>query len=78
MGLLAVIVERKVTKPYPVPGTNFVMPKGSMVTVPVTQMALDPAYYETPNEYNPDHFSPEAVSSRGPYIDGKALYYIYS
>ena len=66
-----VILERRVTKPWPVPGTDFVMPKDSLVTVPITQMAVDPKYYETPEKFNPDHFSPESVSKRGPYVDGK-------
>ena len=66
-----VILERRVTKPWPVPGTDFVLPKDSLVTVPITQMAVDPKYYETPEKFNPDHFSPESVSKRGPYVDGK-------
>ena len=73
--ICSVILERRVTKPWPVPGTNFVMPKDSMVTVPITQMAVDPKYYETPQMFNPDHFSPESVSKRGPYVDGKKRYF---
>ena len=64
------IIERKVTKPWPVPGTNYVLPKGSMVTVPAIQMARDPAFYENPDDYNPDNFNQDAEASRNQYING--------
>ena len=70
------IIERKVTKPWPVPGTNYVLPKGSMVTVPAIQMARDPAFYENPGDYNPDNFNQDAEASRSQYINGMS-YIIY-
>ena len=36
------LLERKVTKPYKVPGTDLVMPVGSMVTIPGSSLSKDP------------------------------------
>lgn len=63
------ILERRVSKPYKVPGTDLVLPKGTMVTIPGVDINRDPEIYENPEVYNPDNYSDEEVGKRGPYAD---------
>jgi len=64
-------LERTVSKPYKLPGTNLTLPKGMIVTVPGAAINNDPQYWENPEKFNPDHFSEESVSKRanGQYAD---------
>ena len=64
-------LERTVSKPYKLPGTNLTLPKGMLVTVPGAAINNDPQYWENPEKFNPDHFSEESVSKRenGQYAD---------
>ena len=63
------ILLRRATKPYKIPGTDMVLPKDTEVVIPGSAFNFDPRHYETPEKFNPDHFSEEAVSRRGPYAD---------
>lgn len=53
-------------KEYPIPGTDIVMPKESLVIVPVYAIHHDTDYYTNPEEYDPDRFEPEEVKKRHP------------
>nr|AIL94149.1 cytochrome P450 CYP3025A1 [Tigriopus japonicus] len=61
------MIERMCVKDYKVPGTDFVIPKGMLVQIPSTDIMRDPQYYDNPNEFNPENFSPEAKAKRSPY-----------
>ncbi|XP_062562557.1 cytochrome P450 6a8-like [Armigeres subalbatus] len=52
---------------YTVPGTQHVLPKQTMITIPVYAMHHDPEYYPDPERFDPDRFIPEAVQARHPY-----------
>lgn len=60
------LIRTNVNKEYPIPGTNIVMPKETLVIVPVYAIHHDPDYYTNPEEYNPDRFEPEEVKKRHP------------
>lgn len=60
------LIRTNVNKEYPIPGTNIVMPKESLVIVPVYAIHHDPDYYTNPEEFNPDRFEPEEVKKRHP------------
>ncbi len=60
------LIRTNVNKEYPIAGTDIVMPKESLVIVPVYAIHHDPDYYTNPDEYNPDRFEPEEVKKRHP------------
>ncbi|TRY73186.1 hypothetical protein TCAL_02546 [Tigriopus californicus] len=61
------IIERACVKDYQIPGTNFVIEKDMLVQIPSTAIMKDPKYYDNPNEFDPENFSPEAKAKRNPY-----------
>ena len=71
-------IERTVTKPYKIPGTEMILPLNSLVVVPGSAIDTDTRYWETPEKFNPDHFSDEAMAKNGPFAEssfGKYLSY---
>ena len=60
-------IERKCVKEYKVPGTNFVIPKGMIVQLPVTGIMMDEKYFPEPESFNPENFSQENKQRRSPY-----------
>nr|AAX48015.1 cytochrome P450 [Ochlerotatus sollicitans] len=61
-------LSRVPTADYTVPGTNHVLPKGTMTAIPVYALHHDPEYYPEPERFDPDRFAPEAVQSRPAYV----------
>ncbi|CAG9769276.1 unnamed protein product [Ceutorhynchus assimilis] len=57
-------VPRNSVKDYTIPGTNQVISKGILVTIPVWSIHHDPDYYPNPEQFNPDNFLPENKASR--------------
>merc|ERR1719414_346907 len=64
-----IFLERRVAKPYKVPGTDLVLPTGSMVIIPGVEISKDPELFKNPEVYNPDNFSEEETKKRGPFAD---------
>jgi cytochrome P450 family 9 len=48
---------------------EFVIPKGSAITVGIRQLSLDPAYWDKPTEFNPDRFLQDPVTGEKPTIN---------
>ncbi|XP_074595745.1 cytochrome P450 3A7-like [Brevipalpus obovatus] len=44
---------------YPVPGHDFVIPKGSLITIPTYSIHHDPKNYPNPELFDPDRFLPQ-------------------
>lgn len=60
-------VERICTKDYKDPETGLAAKKGMLVGFPISQVHQDPKYYERPNDFYPEHFTPEKKTERSPY-----------
>ncbi|ODM91577.1 Cytochrome P450 3A2 [Orchesella cincta] len=60
-------VERMCTKDYKEPESGMFVPKGSLVVIPIKSIHNDKRYYEKPDEFYPEHFSPENKAKRNPY-----------
>lgn len=60
-------LERKCMKDYKFKGTDFVVPKGMLVQICLVPIMKDEKYFPNPDQYNPENFSKQAVSERGPY-----------
>ena len=62
------ILERLCVKDYPVPSTNFTIPKGMMVCVSNHGIMRDPKYFPDPDNFNPEvNFDPKNKQQRSPY-----------
>lgn len=61
------LLSRASRDEYKVPGTDVVLPKGTNIWVNTVGIHSNPKYYETPDTFNPDHFSKEAKAKRSPY-----------
>ncbi|CAL8110028.1 unnamed protein product [Orchesella dallaii] len=59
--------ERICTKDYPVPGTNIMIEKGTLVAIPIYPIQRDPNYFENPEKFEPERFTVDQKSSRNPY-----------
>ncbi len=53
------ILNRECTQTYKVPGSNYVMEKGTAILIPALGLQRDPKYYPKPDELIPERFSPE-------------------
>jgi cytochrome P450 len=62
-----VFIERKCSKPYKIPGSNFVVPKGMLIQIPDGGIMRSPKFFPDPDNFNPDNFSPEFNTNRNPY-----------
>ncbi|XP_058836873.1 uncharacterized protein LOC131693230 [Topomyia yanbarensis] len=52
---------------YTIPGTEHVIPKQTMVVIPVYALHHDADIFPDPERFDPDRFLPDAVKSRHPY-----------
>ena len=59
-------LPRGCTQDYPVPGTDFVIKKGTDMFISTMGIQRDERYYPNPNEFNPENFSKAAKASRHP------------
>lgn len=57
-------LARVATKDYKVPNSDYVMPQGLFVLIPVYAIHHDPEIYENPEEFNPNRFSPDEIKMR--------------
>ncbi|XP_053680064.1 uncharacterized protein LOC128730995 [Anopheles nili] len=61
-------VTRAPESDYTIPGTQHVIPKGTMVQIPIYALHHDPDYFPEPERFNPDRFRPEVVKERPAYV----------
>ena len=60
-------IERKCVREYRIQGTNFIVPKGMIVQLPVTGIMMDEKSFPDPECFNPENFSQENKQKRSPY-----------
>lgn len=46
------------------PGTDFILPKGTQVSIAVAGIHHDPEYYPDPEKFDPERFSEENKNKR--------------
>ncbi|CAO1431218.1 unnamed protein product [Diamesa hyperborea] len=63
----AATLLRIAKKDYPVPNTKLILPKDSVVWIPVYAIHWDPAIYPKPEIFDPERFSPSQEAKRHPY-----------
>ena len=59
-------MERKCTKDYTIPGTDIVIPAGTLVAMPIFVLHRNPDFYPDPLKFDPDRFLPEEKEKRHP------------
>uniref|UniRef100_A0A1I8P8Y4 Cytochrome P450 n=1 Tax=Stomoxys calcitrans TaxID=35570 RepID=A0A1I8P8Y4_STOCA len=59
-------LERTVTQDYRVENSNIVLEKGCTIYIPLQSIHYDPGFYESPQEFRPQHFHPSEAASRHP------------
>ena len=50
---------RRCTKAWKIPDTDIIIPVGTDVVIPIFSLHRDPKYWENPDEFDPERFSPE-------------------
>ena len=60
------MLQRAVTKRYQIPNSDIILEKDMNAWINVMSVHMDPKHYETPEVYNPNHFSKEAKAKRHP------------
>ncbi|XP_065215014.1 probable cytochrome P450 6a23 [Planococcus citri] len=61
------ILSRECSIPYKIPGSEYVIPQGTIVYTSMKGIHYDSKYYEKPNEFYPEHFTDEAKAKRPQY-----------
>jgi len=61
-----VTLNRVVTKPYVIPGTQIKLKTGTKIVIPVHAIHYDPKYYSDPEAFEPDRFSDENIHNLHP------------
>ncbi|XP_064212050.1 cytochrome P450 monooxygenase isoform X1 [Tribolium castaneum] len=60
-------LNRVCNKEYKVPGTDFVIEKGTKIWIPVLGLHRDPEYFPNPEKFDPERFTEENKRQRHPY-----------
>ena len=56
-------VFRTCTKDYKMPESDFVVPKGTPISIPIYGFHMDPKFYPEPEKFDPDRYSAENKSN---------------
>ncbi|XP_058794364.1 cytochrome P450 6A1-like [Phymastichus coffea] len=63
------LLNRMALEDFPVPHSDFVIPKGMRIIIPVTGLHNDPAHYPNPDKFNPSRQSKEQIACRNPCLE---------
>lgn len=63
-------VTRIATRPFKVPNTDFTIPKGMRIFIPIYALHHDPVYYENPEEFKPERSSQQPDFAFLPFGEG--------
>ncbi|CAG7694742.1 unnamed protein product, partial [Allacma fusca] len=59
-------VDRKCTRPFKLPNTDFVLPKDSIVVLPIYPVHHDPDIWPNPEKFDPERFTKANSANRHP------------
>lgn len=59
-------VRRKVTQAYKLPDTNVILPKDTLIMIPIYAMHRDARTFPNPEEFDPERFTEEEIAKRHP------------
>ncbi len=59
---------RVCTKDYLVPGTNFIIEKGTFILLPMYPNQFDERYYPNPDQFIPERFAPQNKQIRSQFV----------
>lgn len=68
MYTLAAILMRECVKDYKIPGTDFVIEKGTKVCISPVGLHHDERYFPDPDVFDPERFTDEAKGQRNSYV----------
>lgn len=82
------ILNRVCVKKYTLPGTDITIDRGVKIIIPVEAIQNDEQYFDNPEEFRPERFSPEEVAKRHKFVYlpfgegpraciGKTFFFIY-
>lgn len=60
-------LNRTCVKDYQIPNSNYIIPKGMSIVIPVSGLHNDPNIYPEPEKFDPERFSKENIATRAPY-----------
>ncbi|CAG9806327.1 unnamed protein product [Chironomus riparius] len=60
------IAIREASRDYKVPNTKLIIPKSSMVFIPIYSIQRDPEFYPDPEKFDPQRFAEENIAKRHP------------
>jgi len=62
-----VLIRKQNEKRYVVPGTSYVLERGTSVMIPIQSLHYDEEYFPNPKKFDPERFTEEEKSNRHPY-----------
>lgn len=62
------ILNRECTRRYTIPGLNLTIDPGVKIAVPIQAIHMDDKYYDNPEQFRPERFTPEEMKTRHKYV----------
>lgn len=60
-------LDRECTMPYKMPGTDLVIPKGTIIYIPMMGLQYDTDYFKDPESFIPERFSKDRADEIVPF-----------
>lgn len=70
-------IMRVTTKPYKVPDTDFTIPKGMLIFIPILGIHHDERFFSNPEKFRPERFQGVDSDAFMPFGDGMCFFLLY-